>query len=213
MDNDRNILKIPIVPQKSMKKLPELCREIGSHGTPVYIPFFPENGIERHDCMKAVKQKISRDGGRAHSGWLIWQWANIILEATVYTVWQNEDGSLLDVTPKEAEFKNVLFIPAPNNTRFELKDKRIPITNSILSRELIEIANVGDSLMEVNSCLEAGVSLDKISIGYLSSKVLRCKKRKDEIIKIVSRKAERNESCPCGSGIKYKKCCGYYSRR
>lgn len=205
MDNDRNILRVPLVPQKSMTKLPELCREIGSHGTPIYIPLFPEDGIERHDCLQAVKQKINRNGGKARSGWLIWQWANIILEASVYIVWQNEDGSLFDVTPKEAEYKNVLFIPAPDNKRLELKNKRIPITNSILSRELVEIADIGESLMKKESCL------DKISIGNMSSKVMRCRKRKDEIIKIISRKAERNEPCPCGSGIKYKKCCGYYS--
>jgi len=31
---------------------------------------------------------------------------------------------------------------------------------------------------------------------------------KTNVIQAVSKKIDRNEPCPCGSGKKYKKCCG-----
>lgn len=203
MESGRNILDVPIVPQKTMKKISELCLEIGKHGTPIYIPSIPEDKIERHDCTRAVKQKIVRDGGEARFGWLIWQWANIVLEASAYIVWKDETGNLFDVTPKETKYESVLFIPASVCDGVKLMNKRIPITDSALIKELVEISDKCETVLQKSTCTS---QVDKEVLGN----ILSYKKRKDEIMRIVSRKAERNELCPCGSGIKYKKCCGYY---
>ncbi len=204
MDNKRNILETPIVPEKSLKKILELCQIIGGYGTPVYIPSLPEDKIERHYCTRAVKQKIMRDGGKASSGWIIWQWANIILEASAYVVWQDGLGNLIDVTPKETFYEKVLFIPAQDFSGLELTNKRIPLTNSILIKELIEIADKCEAMLQRNCCED---NTDK---EYIGNMLLPYRKRKDEIMSIISQRVGRNEPCPCGSGIKYKKCCGYY---
>lgn len=204
MESRRNILGAPIVPDRSMKKISELCQIIGKHKTPVYIPSLPETKIERHYCTRAVNQKIMRDGGKACSGWIIWQWANIVLEASAYVVWQDGSGNLIDVTPKENYYEKVLFIPALASNESELGNKRIPLTDSILARELIEIANKCEILLQID---ESGEKADK---EYVQSILLPYKRRKDEIIRLISQKVGRNDPCPCGSGIKFKKCCGYY---
>lgn len=204
MKGERNIMDAPIVPKRLTGKMVEFCETIGKPGAAVYIPFYPEDGIKIYDCMGAVKQKIMRDGGRACYGWVIWQWANMILEAVAYIMWKGDDGRLIDVTPEKGDYESVLFIPDPGLDSLEEMGRRIPITNSVLVKELLEITDKCENVMRENTCRTPA------DVERMREIILPYKKRKDEILRIISRPADRNETCPCGSGMKYKKCCGYF---
>ena len=46
--------------------------------------------------------------------------------------------------------------------------------------------------------------MDKLKAEHQKSETLR----KDTVVKVESQKVGRNDLCPCGSGKKYKSCCG-----
>ncbi len=48
----------------------------------------------------------------------------------------------------------------------------------------------------------------KIPVAELQRKLLPLASRRQELMAQLNRKTERNEACPCQSGLKYKKCCG-----
>lgn len=59
-----------------------------------------------------VKRKL--DGGQLVSGWIIAQdKIQDFVEAVFYSVWQGEDGKLVDVTPRPNQEKRLLFVPDP----------------------------------------------------------------------------------------------------
>ena len=47
-------------------------------------------------------------------------------------------------------------------------------------------------------------NVNKLKAEHQKSETLR----KDTVVKVESEKVGRNELCPCGSGKKYKSCCG-----
>lgn len=48
----------------------------------------------------------------------------------------------------------------------------------------------------------------KIPVTELQRKLALLASRRQEVIMQLSQKVERNDLCPCMSGLKYKKCCG-----
>lgn len=38
-------------------------------------------------------------GGRLITGWGIWQWDNILVEAEAHAIWESPDNQLIDITP------------------------------------------------------------------------------------------------------------------
>lgn len=52
--------------------------------------------------------------GSVCSGWTLWQHKPTrFVEAQFHTVWRNDEGRLIDVTPRQDGEKKVLFIPDP----------------------------------------------------------------------------------------------------
>lgn len=49
----------------------------------------------------------------------------------------------------------------------------------------------------INTMRKAGIDIDKI-----------IKKMRGNVVKKASKRVKRNEKCPCGSNLKYKRCCG-----
>lgn len=110
-----------------------------------------------------------------------------------HTIWETPDGELIDVTPNSYNEDHILFLEVPNMTYdgMVIGNIRLPLTNSPCVKELIGL------------CEEMEAILSSTKEKYVTMPV-DLVKRRQELTRQISRPAGRNDSCPCGSGIKLK---------
>lgn len=175
------------------------CHSIRQTGNPFYVQVYPFDGMLINECFPNVNSVVNTLGGKSVTGWVIWQWANIMIEAEAHAIWEAPDGKLVDVTPHINHEERILFLPddAVYYTGSPIPNQRIALTSSPLVAELISLFNQRDQIA-------ANSPGDTYSIpaGLYT--------RMTELQQILHQTAGRNEPCPCGSGLKYKKCCGQY---
>lgn len=61
-------------------------------------------------CSDGVLEKVKHDGGRCVFGWTIWEWPKVLLTAEFHAVWEEENGTLFDITPKPKGETRILFV-------------------------------------------------------------------------------------------------------
>lgn len=196
------------VPKRITKRIEEMCREISPDRKPVYVMVDGALAAgSEEDCIENVARKMMKDGGGFQMGWAIWEWPQVMLEAEFWAVWVNPDGQWIDVTPR-ARGEQILFI-ADDTTKFEGKpiDSIVkpliehPLVlqyiefNQKIWQQADELASAGATTMTV--CEAIAPLLDK----------------KEELEKEIDQKISggvgRNDLCSCGSGKKFKNCCGH----
>lgn len=91
-----------------------LCRQLAPNSTPRYVDLRPSPEIQVNDCFGGLPGYVRRHGGRQLTGWAIWEWPQVFIEAEFHSVWEAPDGTCVDVTPKQIPFKRVLFLPDPD---------------------------------------------------------------------------------------------------
>ncbi len=64
-----------------------------------------------NDCFSVVPRHVLQHGGEQVIGWAVWEWPRVYIEAEFHAVWRQNDGSLLDITPKAASIPRILFLP------------------------------------------------------------------------------------------------------
>lgn len=99
-----------ISPTDTDRFIEEILTKIGSEYEPEQVPVIVESYAKPHNCYLNVEEKIKRDGGKVHYGWTIYQ-SDILCEAERHAVWENEDGDLIDITPRKIDFKQIMFVP------------------------------------------------------------------------------------------------------
>ena len=188
-------------PKDISQNVRRLAQLIGSSREPVYVDVRPETGCQPNECFPNIKRKIERDGGSIQFGWTVWEWPEKLIEGEFHAVWVNAAGEYLDITPKVDGETRILFIP---------DDHRIynnePIDN-------IRLALCDDPI--VKETIRRGEEMTKLrkqhnvnGRGFIPiSKVLKTIIGEQSTIPSTG-KIGRNDICPCGSGKKYKKCCG-----
>ena len=153
---------------------------------------------------------MKANDGKIQYGWIIWEIPEIFIEAEFHAVWINNDGDYLDITPKSDGEERILFL-LDSKKKFDGKlidNIRKPLVDNAHTRTMVKF---GKKKFEVESKYFTGdlnyaipnqeiEELERYRESTLSSEIQRDKL--DGKIKV-----GRNESCPCGSGIKYKKCC------
>lgn len=177
----------------------ELCKLTAPFSKPEYIPVHPEPWALPSECFPNVKQMVNIHGGRCINGWAVWQWGNILIETEAHAVWQSPLGDLIDITPHSYNENQILFLADETicYTGTPIRSYRQALTNSPLVSELIQLYTKRDEIM----CSTPGKQYS------LPANMVR---RIQSIQYLLHQKAERNDPCPCGSGLKYKKCCGRY---
>lgn len=176
------------------------CQNISSTDSPSFIQVHPFPGMQVNECFPNVQKVLKKLGGRSITGWAIWQWANIMIEAEAHAIWESPDGQLIDVTPHNYEEKTILFLPdsSVNYAGTPIPNHRLSLTDSPLVIELISLFNQRDQIAANSS-------------GQTYTLPIELCKRISEIQQSLHRVVGRNDPCPCGSGPKYKKCCGHYN--
>ena len=98
-------------PPKITREIKRLCRKIAPKSNLIVVPVKPVPNALINECFSNVKNMVEKYGGQIVSGWTIWQWANILIEAEAHAIWKSSNGELLDITPHDAEEDEIFFLP------------------------------------------------------------------------------------------------------
>lgn len=191
-------------PAKITDKIIELCNEIVPGEIPQYIPVKPQEWSRPMECFPNVEKMVQEYGGQQVNGRAIWQWSNILVEAEAHAVWKSPEGQLIDITPHDYNEEKILFLCDKSMTYDgeQIGNIRLALTGSPLVDELIELSRENEQIMRE---YEPGT---KIPPTEFQMKLAALGYRKRTLIMQLNRKVDRNDPCPCMSGLKYKKCCG-----
>lgn len=187
-------------PKEISPMLSDLCRDLNPELSPLWVKVVPESWAAQNECFPNVQRKIKIDGGSFVIGWVIWQWANMLITAEAHSVWKNDAGELVDITPHNYNEHTILFVPDPN-IKYEgivIPSKRAPMTASPKIAYLIDLLNTKDYMLQ-----QSGTSK---TCAFPEPFLLEIQR----VLADITQKATRNGPCPCGSGLKYKRCCGPY---
>jgi len=181
------------------KALYAFCRSVTVE-QPEYINVSKTQGYRPNQCFPNVQEQISRFGGAMQCGWTIWDWPNIMITAEAHANWVSPEGEKYDITPKDET--KILFLPDSRvqYDGYSMPSLRKPYTNSPLVMELILLRDYMD---EMTSMIEPDSNDNRIV--SLPAPIL---KRIHEIQLIFRQPTNQNSTCPCQSGLKYKRCCG-----
>jgi hypothetical protein len=101
---------------------------------PVFVKVSSETNARSQDCFFNVKDRIQRDGGKLISGWMIWLWPKVLIEAEYHGIWETTSGRWIDITPKTDGEKKILFLEDPSvawdfSNFKRLGNRRLPLSN------------------------------------------------------------------------------------
>lgn len=149
------------------------CKKL-SNSQPMMISYNPEESAIEFDCINNVQNKIKKDGGRIIYGWLLNEWAKVLIEGQFHAVWKDDDGNMFDLTPNHFGVAHVLFVPDYN---IQYKDKQIdnirkPLSNDKMIINLIKLheekyylLNKGDLAMQYGAIAFNSKHAQKIFLG------------------------------------------------
>lgn len=98
-----------IVPTTIDETVLAFCASI-SNNLPEMIPVRPVRGALENHCFGSVRQHVKGNGGKLVMGWAIWLHPGVFIDAEHHGVWEDDQGDLIDVTPKEDGEKEILFL-------------------------------------------------------------------------------------------------------
>lgn len=107
----------------------------------MYVKVCPEDVAEANDCFVNVENKMKKDGGKVQYGWAIWYLPGILMEAEFHAVWLSPDGEYIDISPRQIQFDEIMFLPDPNRayTGKQVDNVRIPLNKNPKVKEYIRL--------------------------------------------------------------------------
>ena len=203
-------------PRSITHQVLELCKKLDSNQTPVFVPVKPVANSVVDECYYNVACHIQNHGGSIQYGWTIWENHNVIIEGNFHACWRNMVGELIDITPKEDGEKEILFLP---DTKRVYDGTPIDNVREILTKDpdLIKGFKLQEEFNRLRIKYNVDGQLSGIPVHELKrigfpvpagndAGMVDMTGRHPEIRK--GGKIGRNDRCPCGSGMKFKKCCG-----
>jgi hypothetical protein len=161
------------------------CRQLDPSQAPVWVPVRTAPGMVPGETFASLKGHVARHEGGIRFGWVIWENPGWFLEAEFHAVWVSPGGELLDLTPRPAGTTRLLFLPDSHRT---FQGESIPNQFRALSPSPDVQAVVQSAEFHARLRADAETQARRARVAPGS--------------------AGRNDPCPCGSGLKYKKCCG-----
>lgn len=92
------------------------CREIEPRAEPIQTLYRPAPGAPERECFPIVQQHANTHGGELVTGWAIWEWPGVFIEAEFHGVWRSPEGLCIDLTPRRAPYERTTFLPAQGKT-------------------------------------------------------------------------------------------------
>ena len=183
-------------PTSQRDHLPEIlafCRQLDSTRPPLWVPVRPipgSSGAGAHD-LTALKSHVATHGGRIQYGWILWEYPGWYLEAEFHPLWSSAQGELIETSPAAAAagLPRLLFLP--DNTRaFGADDIANRFHALSTSPDVLSVVQHAEFLAKLQAETHTEARKAHAQAGNPG----------------------RNDPCPCGSGLKYKKCCGSSGR-
>lgn len=142
------------------------CQALG--GVPAaFIPVVSDPLGRYGWCSDGVRLKVAADGGAPVYGWTIWEWPPAIVTAEFHCVWRSPQGDLVDITPKPADEKTILFVEDPSygvDFDFDLRprNRRVRIYEPTLPDPAALIAGFSETqrAYETRRATKANLSLE-----------------------------------------------------
>jgi hypothetical protein len=198
----------PTTPKQITDIIRVFCKEIDPSQEPLFVKVIPGEGCLPNCCMTNVPEYKKLNGGDIQYGWIIWEAPGQLLDAEFHAVWRRPDGSLVDLTPTMDGEKSILFLPDSKRVYEHqlVENIRKPLSDS---PEVIWMIEVSRILFNIRSKHFRDDKIDAAAVeSELEGMSSELRSLRDEIFKAKTKKPGRNKPCPCGSGRKYKKCCG-----
>jgi hypothetical protein len=193
-----------------------LCKRLDESQEPVFVPVQPVAGAIINECFPNVENHVKKHGGSIQYGWIIWEHPRVIIEGNFHACWVDTAGQLVDITPKQDREQTILFLPdtkrvydgTPVDNVREFITKDPAILKTLKMQEDLNKLRVKYNVNGVRSEIPVH-ELERIGFPVPEG-------NGDMILDMTGRtparaksgKVGRNDLCPCGSGIKFKKCCG-----
>lgn len=151
--------------------------------SPMLVLHRPRLDRPQRECFPIVEEQIGIEGGSMVTGWALWEWAGVFIEAEFHAVWRAADGTLFDLTPNRILPKEIVFIPDPR-TKYDgcqIDNVRKPLVKDndlkrflFIFRAQFEILNMGElafqhgpislppkALKELQSLQKEGLRLER----------------------------------------------------
>jgi SEC-C motif len=219
---------VPAANSEAVKKLREF---LGMDKDAVRLKVSVQSGAQEKNCYVNVQDRIDKNGGGRQLGWAVWQHFNLFIEAEPHAVYDPSNGNpWIDCTPHilpdGGRVGEILFIPNAAatydfNTTDLADNVRVPLVDDPRVLKALKLFSEKTSLM--NSVPGVNVNLPQDVARKVKSVVQEASALIGEALRppfpgyglALSAGAEsklgkigRNDPCPCGSGKKFKKCCG-----
>jgi len=217
---------VPETPAEINETVTLFCNEIVSNCKPIFLDVCNDVSLEPCQCFFNVETYIASNGGSIQYGWAIYWIPDLFIEAEFHAVWKSYNGSFTDVTPRTDGEKKILFLP-DDYMLFEgvpIENIRKVLKDNAFTRVLLKSAKLDFELKKkyhngryAHIPLDEKIKADKRKIEFWREEYLKGENIPEEIKKLLyisspmmisQGNIPRNSLCPCGSGIKYKKCCG-----
>lgn len=193
-------------PRAISEAITSLCDRLVPGTQPLFVPVTQRGDGVPNECFATVAAQVAEFGGALQHGWAIWEWPKTMIEAEFHAVWRDTDGNVLDVTPRFDAERRVLFLPDPvrmfrgvsvNNVRVALRD----------DPRIHEFISLADKRHAVLNSGERAHQFGLVSVPKEEIAPILVRMR-DLQLNLARHHTGRNAPCPCGSGAKFKKCCG-----
>lgn len=100
----------PVTPAEIGSTLEALIAELVPGSRPVYVDVRPVDDAPANECFPLVDALVKRHGGELVTGWALWEFPTLFVEAELHGVWRMPTGDLVDPTPKQEPCERVLFL-------------------------------------------------------------------------------------------------------
>jgi len=183
------------------------------------IPIIHLAEAKQRNCPLNVQRYIDQYGGVAKYGWTYTTLANVIIRFVGHVVVETIEGKLLCVTPSEFDISSIKFIP-DDETRIQTNENgRLPVHTVPLYDKfyIVKYAYFENLISSIRSkypartvmseCPKGVVMSDEDSISYTMAINELSHITNHHLLPFIRTNTKRNDKCPCGSTLKYKKCC------
>ena len=197
------------IPKKLHQGVTALCAKINPRTTPLYVPIRPFPGAGATDCFLNVPKQIAAHGGSMVHGWRITELPGLFIEGEFHGIWISPAGKHIDVTPSQGVESETLFLPDADKTFDEIAFTR----RDNIRHPLKDHPTVHAFLAQCEAIYryqEAHTDPRHPRLFTIKeSDYDRLLQRKSDLARQIAMiPVGRNDPCRCGSGLKYKKCCG-----
>ncbi|HDZ9207825.1 TPA: SEC-C domain-containing protein [Vibrio cholerae] len=195
-------MSLAVTPKEIDEVVMVFCKEVVAGSNPYYVNVLPDSWAKPNECFHNVARKVEVEQGDIVYGWQVWIWPGIFIEAEFHAIWQSPSGEFIDITPKQCNSSNILFIPAP-----KLKYHGSHVDN--IRKNLSQNKLVDDFIL-LSMChfqlLYAGKNAESREVSVSERELISLRQLLEMVFQMLKDGKTSNAQCLCGSGSKFKHC-------